>query len=229
MYKILIISFVLLFFETKAQSFYKVNFGAAFTKVNPFSSPLFENEFGINITNKHGLGARFGIDYEKQFASKWAFQSGLRLTWFTDKKYYENLRWPEEFVNGIYTFNPNLIHEGAASTRDYFLEVPFLLKYTIKSANKWTHFIDFGLGVNIQMLTGLKSITGIKQNTTFSRGQIVPSALLGFGLEYKYNENFSFIFKPNITHTRFAINSKLLRGSTSYFYYGIDLGLKYPF
>lgn len=229
MYKILIVSFLFFVFEINAQGFYQINFGAAATRYNLKQSWFNTTDYSYRLD----LGYRLGIDFNQNISSKWGFQTGIRMIVFTSNLYQRNLTWSSEFVNGQYVFDPTLPHEGAFITKDYFVEVPFLIKYNIFKKKKCTYFADWGIAANMLVLT--ESINKLENSPKLSSSRkserivIVPSFLLGVGAEYNYKDKFSFIARPNFTHTRNPINFKLSQGFSSYFYYGIDLGLKIPF
>lgn len=212
-----IFSFFLLIFQVKAQSFYQINAGSGVTFLN-------RQEYKNNLMfdQKIGIGARFGISYCFKFNPKFEIQLGTQFIFFTDK----NRTKKNVFLDQMGNLETNTFIQ---KNRDYCLAIPFSIQYFIKNNDKMSYFLDCGFAANFLMLSQFTSSRKI--NITSDRNSLIllPSISLGFGAEYKLNENSFLIVKPNFTHLFEPLLISIFSGNKAINYLGLDVSMKYPF
>jgi len=173
-----------------------------------FLHPGGSGDFGKTIieTRKNEqfkIGYRFGLNYNKRIKNNFHLRTGIR---FVQGGYVvqrdEDLRWPSEFMNGVFVPDPDLPHKITMTNDFQFLEVPLVARWEW-GPNNFNLFFEVGLAPSLYLKTIVKQKTDINPVTKESSytGSFAPlqvSGLIATGVNYNLGTNTQIFAQPII-------------------------------
>ena len=230
----LLLLFILPF--VKAQNNFSIDLlgGAGHT----FVSKSLQNQSWQN-NNKFFLGGRFGGNITYHFDEQNALKSGLRVSTTGYKSYATGFQWGSEHDGfGGWKPNPNLIHEGIVTSRDFWLELPLIFHRNFKQ-KKWTPYFEAGIlfntifghsssfpGENV----GDSPSNGFTTQKPFKNFAIGTIASLGFERNFAKNKTFfvQYSFNTNVFATGQVLASRRLSFVKSAVLLALETGVRFP-
>ncbi|MEL6970345.1 MAG: hypothetical protein AAFZ63_03325 [Bacteroidota bacterium] len=151
---------------------------------------------------------RLGVNYDRRFAEKWWFVTGLRLTHF-------RFDTGEKDPPTNFAYVPNTFGDTNLTLADYaegyrwretdlYVEIPFSLRYFPRT--KGSFYLEGGAAVNFYLTTFSRMDLGSRRLRSWSRDSsgsfdhLLPSVQIGAGWQWQTNRNQYLIIQPKFRY-----------------------------
>lgn len=187
---------------------------------------------GSTSASNDGIGLGFGlgavVDY--QFASNFAFSTGLNARLAQMHYQFSDVRVVEDFLGEVPVFVDRHV-------RGTYLEVPLKAKASYEVVDSWKAYVEAGLGIGVNISDNAKDSFAYHwvdyadeeyQDYSSQYRLLQASLLFGLGAEYEINPNLSLFAQLSFNHSlsnTFTHSMQKMTGSELHTnFIGIEVG-----
>lgn len=173
---------------------------------------------GTTILPEEGgrIGWRAGLDYHRRLGAQMWFHTGLRLVSYRNKTTIDDLRFGSELVDGVYVNDPSLPRRAVLQQSDRFVEIPLLVRYTFRPAEKLQPYVAGGLAAmlyrNTRTVARIDGGTPTRNTADAGAPRAQGAAIVAVGLSYTARSPYRFFVQPTFRHHFVVRTNQLVRG-----------------
>lgn len=193
----------------------------------------FTNKASLSLRKSEETGKfnwQMGIGYNLKIKKQLFLRTGIKLKRMGYKEEKRtDIRWPSEFVGGVYTRDPSLAHE-IQILRDYlFVEIPLGLRYEMKNKGIGP-FWEVAISPSYYLINQVKEKTDIGNSTDNTRNDFLNSLYLSTNLSFGYIEplgsNYE-LFQQIVVHYQITgLSNEENESRKHLFGMGLEIGIR---